>query len=160
MRSIFFLLLCSFSLANCQTESPFADENPCAENQYYKPYASADIQKLRWLAGSWQGEASGNLIRQTFLFHNDQMLEVISENGKGNVTSLVFSWVDGRYYYGVSREWIVTWIGEKDIRFDPVGDKEDAMTWTRLNDRQWYLIRHTSKGDRTTLMERAEDMQP
>ena len=76
------------------------------------------------------------------------------------MVSLVFSWQSGRYYYGQNRQWVVTWIGEKDIRFDPLSPGLEPMTWTRLNDNQWHLVRHNPGGDETILMERTNELQP
>ncbi len=160
MFRILLLLLIAATLQNCQTTSTTTEEDLFAESKAYIPYTPSDLQKLRWLAGAWKGEENGKTIRQLFQFHNNSSLEIMCFGEDGNLSSCVFSWRDGRFYYGDNRQWVVTWIGEKDIRFDPVGPNTDPMTWTRLNDSQWHLVRHAASGDRASLMERTEDMTP
>lgn len=123
-------------------------------------YAQADMQKMNWLAGTWQGAEAGRSIRKLFQFHGTNVLEILEmDNENGSSVSLL-TWHEGRYYLGQNRRWMLTWIGEKDLRFEPTFPGPEAMTWTRLNDRQWHLVRHTPGGDDTTLMERTEEMQP
>jgi hypothetical protein len=81
-------------------------------------------------------------------------------NKNGGTENFYLSWDNGRYYYGTSRQWVVTWIGEKDIRLDPVKPGLSPMTWTRLHDDRWHLVRHTPGKDETVIMERANEMQP
>lgn len=152
-----FLLLFLFA---CQTTQPQTEMIMPAEKIAQIRYSPADVQKMRWLAGIWKGEEAGRVVRQSFQFHTGNALEVIRMEGNGDMASLVFSWHDGRYYYGQNRQWVVTWIGDKDVRFDPLVPGTDPMTWTRLNDNQWHVVRHVAGGDETTLMERAEEMQP
>ncbi len=159
LRTICFLLL-TLVVVSCQTVQPQNEENTVLEEAPAVRYKPSSLQKLQWLAGIWKGEESGNTIRWSFQFHNDQMLEVICSKENGEMDACTFSWYQGSYYYGADRRWVVTWIGEKDIRFDPVQSDDSPMTWTRLNDRQWHIIRHTPAGDKATLMERTDEMQP
>lgn len=160
LRILSFLLL-SLAFACCQTVQPQNEDN--ASTDAAAPavrYDASALQKLQWLAGVWKGEEAGHITRRFFQFHNDRTLEVMCAGENGEMTSCMFTWYNGSYYYGTGRRWIVTWIGEKDIRFDPVLPGTDPMTWTRLNDRQWHMVRHTASGDKATLMERTDEMQP
>jgi hypothetical protein len=80
-----------------------------------------------------------------------------SENGTPKA-SLYFSWKDGHYYYGQNRQWIVSWISEKNIRFDPVVPGIKPMTWSRVHENEWHLLKHTDSGDQIIVMERTEEV--
>ncbi|MCW5923128.1 MAG: hypothetical protein KIS77_12325 [Saprospiraceae bacterium] len=123
-------------------------------------YERSDLSKMTWLAGVWKGEEAGRAVRQSFQFHNNQTLEIIRMEGNGDMMSLLLTWHNGRFYYGQHRQWVVTWIGEKDIRLDPTAPGLEPMTWTRLHADQWHLVRHTPSGDETTIMERTGEMNP
>lgn len=123
-------------------------------------YSQSDLQKMSWLAGAWQGAEAGRTVRKLFQFHSNNTLEILDmDNANGSYVSLLV-WHEGRFYLDQNRRWVLTWIGDKDLRFDPTLPGADPMTWTRLNDRQWHLVRHTPGGDEATLMERTEEMQP
>lgn len=123
-------------------------------------YEQADVQKLGWLAGAWQGTEAGRSIRKLFQFHDDNTLEILDFDTRYGSTSCILTWHEGHYYVGPNRQWVIAWIGEKDVRLEPAVAGVEAMTWTRINDHQWHLIRHTSDGDEATLLERRENLQP
>ncbi|GAB4496967.1 MAG: hypothetical protein OHK0019_29660 [Saprospiraceae bacterium] len=154
-RSFFALPFLIFLFA-CQNTPPTSDET-LPENLVSKVrYQQSDVQKMNWLAGAWKGPTSS----QTFLFHGGNSLKIMLLNKNGETENFHLAWDDGRYYYGISRQWVVTWIGEKDVRLDPVKPGFAPMTWTRLNDKRWCLVRHTPDKDETFIMERANEMQP
>jgi hypothetical protein len=155
-------LFCALFLFACQNPLPdeLTDVIALPENSSLARYDKSELQKMRWLAGIWEGEKVGRVVRQSFQFHSDNTLEVIRTEGNGEMTSLLFTWQNGRYHYGQNRQWAVTWIGKKEVRFDPLTSDGDPMTWTRLDDNRWHLVRHTPNGDETTVMERTDEMQP
>lgn len=161
LRSLLFLSLFLFCIA-CRNQFPedITDVIAMPENASLARYDRSSLQKLQWLAGVWKGDENGRSVRQSFQFHDNNALEIIQMEANGDMVSLVFSWQSGRYYYGQNRQWVVTWIGEKDIRFDPLSPGLEPMTWTRLNDNQWHLVRHNPGGDETILMERTNELQP
>lgn len=161
IRPLLLLLLLAFA-ASCSNKLPedITDIIAMPENASLARYDRTALQKVHWLAGIWKGEEAGRAVRQSFQFHDNNSLEIIRMEGNGDMVSLLFTWQNGRYYYGQNRQWAVTWIGEKDIRFDPLAPGLEPMTWTRLNDEQWHLVRHAPGGDETTVMERAQEMQP
>ncbi|MBL7804403.1 MAG: hypothetical protein JNL02_11750 [Saprospiraceae bacterium] len=123
-------------------------------------YSQADLHKLDWLSGAWTGKEAGRNFRILFQFHDDNSLEVFQfDQVKGSTMSLL-SWHEGKYYFGTNRQWIVSWIGNKDVRFEPAVYGVEPMTFTRISDNQWHWVRHTAEGDEATLLERAEPMQP
>jgi len=160
LRSLLFLLFLFLFACRQLPPEEFGQYLTLPENSSLARYDRADLQKMRWLAGVWKGEEGGRLVRQSFQFHQDNSLEIIRMEGNGDMVSLLFTWHNGRYYYGQHRQWAVTWIGDKDVRFDPLVKGLEPMTWTRLDDNRWHLVRHSPGGDETTLMERADGMQP
>ena len=160
MYHSFFALILFFSLFSCQTTPLPETDTAFGESPLLIRYTPADVQKMNWLAGVWKGVEAGRPIRQSFQFHSGSILESLLVNSDGAMETCSFVWHEGRYYFGQNRQWSVTWIGEKDIRFDPVRADVAPMTWTRLDAQKWHLIRHTPGGDETTLMEATEEMHP
>lgn len=156
------MLLLLIFVTSCRNQFPedITDIIAMPEGAYAARYDRSAMQKMNWLAGNWKGEEAGRVVKQSFHFRGENTLEITRMEGNGDMVSLLFSWHDGRYYFGQNRQWIITWIGDKDIRFDPLTPGLDPMTWTRLNDYQWHLVRHAPEGDETTVMERTDEMQP
>lgn len=147
------LLLLLFA---CQNTPPSTDEFFPPEEEFSVRYSSSDLQKMHWLAGVWKSPTNS----QMFLFHGGNSLEIMLSNKNGGTENFYLAWNDGRYYYGQNRQWVVTWIGEKDVRLDPLQPGLSPMTWTRLNGQQWHLVRHLPNGDEVTVMESVNEMQP
>ncbi len=159
LRSILPLFLLAL-IASCANplqvsiaEAPVAQPEP-----YHSQYDRSALQSLKWLTGTWKGKESGQVIKQSFLFHTENMLEVTPTEGNSQKAAQYFIWKDGRYYYGQNRQWMVTWMSEKNIRFDPLAPGLKPMTWSRLNDDKWHLIRHESTGDEIIVMERVDEV--
>lgn len=156
MRRFFLVFPLFLLLFACQSTQPPTDEPAFGESAFPARYSPSDMQKMHWLAGAWKSPT----IHQSFQFHGGNALEVLLVDKDGAMNSCSLVWDDGRYYYGQYRQWVVTWIGEKDVRFDPVGPGHSPMTWTRQSDQKWHLVRHSPGGDEVTVMERANEMQP
>jgi hypothetical protein len=156
MHRALFVLPLLLLLFACQNTSPSADEIFPPEEEFSVRYSPSDLQKMHWLAGAWKGSE----IRQSFQFHGGNALEILIVEKEGKMESCSFMWRDGRYYYGQNRQWVVTWIGEKDVRLDPLQPGLSPMTWTRLNGQRWHLVRHLPNGEEVTVMESANEMQP
>ena len=159
-RSLLFLVFLTL-IASCTNQLP-EDLTNVTELQQDAPQTKYDrsaLQKMKWLAGAWKGETPDRKLEQSFLFQMDLLLESFQLAGNSNTASHFFLWKDGKYFYGQQQQWMVTWIGEKDIRFDPVTPGIKPMTWTRLNDKKWHLIRHGVKWNETIVMERVGDIQ-
>lgn len=158
MYPSFFALALFLILFTCQTR--IEEELPVREPAESARYSPSDMQKMRWLAGAWKGVEAGRTLRQSFQFHGGNALEILSVENSGEMSTCSLVWHEGRYYYGLQRQWIVTWIGDKDVRFEPVRAGLSPMTWTRLNNHTWHIVRHSPGGDETTVMESVEGMQP
>jgi hypothetical protein len=121
-------------------------------------YNESGLQKIQWLSGAWKGKDAGKSLKKSFLFHTDQILEVMLTEAGNQKASQFFSWKDGHFYYGQNRQWVVTWISEKNIRFDPVLPGFSPMTWSKVHENEWHLQRHTEAGDETIVLERSSDL--
>lgn len=159
LRSSLALSLFLFLFA-CQTTQLPTDELALAESAAHIHYTPSDMKKMQWLAGAWKGEEKGRSVRQLFQFHGNASLEILCADTDNNWSSCAFTWHDGRFYFGQYRQWVVTWIGDKDVRFDPVRPGLESMTWTRLSDQKWHKVVHTATGDETVVMQRTDEMQP
>lgn len=160
LRSFLSLVIITL-ITSCTNQLP-EDITAVTELQQDVPQTKYDrsaLEKMNWLVGAWKGETDGRKLEQSFLFHTNHLLEVFQSAGNSNTASHFFLWKDGKYFYGQQQQWMVTWIGEKDIRFDPVTPGIKPMTWTRLNDKKWHLIRHGVKWNETIVMERVGDIQ-
>ncbi|MBL7783282.1 MAG: hypothetical protein JNM22_18775 [Saprospiraceae bacterium] len=123
-------------------------------------YTQNDIRKLRWIEGAWESTQPGKPVRQSFHITDDFQLEINDISDQGEPASTMLSWYEGHFYLGENRDWVVTWIGEKDVRFDPVRPGKLPFTWTRFGENQWYHVSHHSEGDRPVLMQRTDEVQP
>lgn len=129
----------------------------------HRTYEQRDAQKMQWLAGMWQSTATRSPMQMLFQFHQQNALEVadLSASSSHSVSGWLV-WQNSRYYFGDSRQWVVTWIGEKDIRLDPAqpGSAVQPMSWVRQSNDRWLLVRHLRSGDEVTTMERTGGSQP
>ncbi len=123
-------------------------------------YTQADIRKIRWIEGNWESTQLERPIKQHFQLSPDNSLEISETGNSSESFSTLLTWHEGCYYLGDNREWVVTWIGEKDVRFEPTRPGQNAFTWTRFGEDQWYHVSHTPRGDKPVLMQRIADVQP
>jgi len=160
LRSLIFVCFLLFVTA-CSNQLPVSSAPlsalPQEEVPYHMQYDRSALKNLKWMVGEWKGKAAGRTVTQSFLFHTDNMLEVTATEGGSQKAPQFFSWKDGHYYYGQNRQWIVSWISEKNIRFDPLIPGLKPMTWSRVHDNEWHLLRHNDQGDEVIVMERIEE---
>ncbi|MBV6443419.1 MAG: hypothetical protein DYG98_06025 [Haliscomenobacteraceae bacterium CHB4] len=160
MHRSYFALLLLFLFACQNPQNTPSEESTLSEIMPPARYSPDAVQKMRWLAGSWKSSEAGRTIRQSFQFHGGNAMEVLIIERDGSMGASDLVWREDRLYYGQNRQWTVTWIGDKDVRFDPVQPGLMPMTWTRVNDHTWHLVRHSPGGDETTVMESVDEMQP
>lgn len=160
LRSLLFATVFML-LASCAQPLPGSSAETTATQQgeaYHAQYDRTALQSMKWLNGAWKGHEAGIEITQTFAFHPDNSLEVtITEAGSPKAVQF-FSWKDGHYFYGQNRQWVVTWISEKNIRFEPLTPGLKPMTWSKVEANKWHLLRHTDQGDEVTVMERTDEI--
>lgn len=155
LRSLIFVCLLAL-ITSCANQIPVSTVEVSIQPQetFHAQYDRSALKNLKWMVGEWKGKTAGRVVTQTFLFHTDNMLEVSLTEAGNQKAAQFFSWKDGHYYYGQNRQWMVSWISEKNIRFDPVVSGLKPMTWSRVHDNEWHLLRHNDKGDEVVVMER------
>lgn len=154
VRLFFFVLIFLFAACDTQQPNAYALEQDAAYSLENARYAPADLQKMNWLAGLWQWTEQGVVHTQSFTFLPDNQLKIVADTRNGTIQTQEICWQEGHFYFGNQRAWKITWIGEKDVRLEPITPDFEPITWTRLNENTWHLIRHTDSGDQVTVMTR------
>lgn len=144
IRHFFFALL--LLAAACNTADRYTSAVHYSSERV--SYPGNVPERMSWLEGSWKSPVLTTPVIDVLL-HEDS-IQVL--DAKGHIQP--FTWHENELYYGVARQWKVTWVGKKDIRFDPVCTGAPAMTWTRQNDNEWILIEHLKGGDKLTFFTR------
>jgi hypothetical protein len=111
-------------------------------------YEKSDLHKLKWIIGAWKAEEAGKTLVETFKMTAEGM-EIIHLNKDGEETHMPLFWEDGRFYLGAEKQWMVTWIGEKDVKLEATREGLYDMTWTRGPGNLWYAILETEKETKT-----------
>ncbi len=114
-------------------------------------YDISRFEKMRWLGGSWNAVTNGVKTNLSIHIGQDNSLVAHRSSSDALANTQALFWQNEKYYFGADREWVVTWIGDKDIRFDAAKPGVFAMTWTKKNDGEWCMIQHTPNGDQLTL---------
>lgn len=159
MKILVLALLLTSAFA-CREIPVATSDEIAAEEAPTVRYTKADIRKLRWISGAWESTQPGRPVKQNFQFTPDNALEISEIGDSATPTTTMLTWYEGRYYLGENREWVITWIGEKDVRFEPTRAGKYPFTWTRFGEDQWYHVSHTPRGDRPVLMQRIDGLQP
>lgn len=159
MKIIVLALLFTTAFA-CRPTAQNAPKEIVMEEAPVVRYKKADIRKLRWIKGAWESTQPGQPVRQNFQFSPDNTLEITEIGDSETPNSTMLTWYNGCYYLGENRDWVITWIGEKDVRFEPTRPGKNPFTWTRFGENQWYHVSHTPGGDRPVLMQRIGELQP
>lgn len=137
---IAFLVLTWF--AACHQAPP--PPPPTAQNP--PVFEKKDLQKLRWIEGTWKSDVSGPGFYQTYHFPNDSILEVVSYqlNGKDtsstNITQVY--WRNGHFYIGVKGEWVAVHLDKISVEFDPMRDGWNSIHWLQ-NSKDEFTATHT-----------------
>jgi hypothetical protein len=122
----------------------------------YHAHFDADVIKsLQWLAGKWEGKDAGVFTAMDFEFQEPMSVEVEVTYGSRCLMAHSFVWEAGHLFYGAQRQWAVTWLSDKNIRFDPLEQGKMPMTWSRVHPNEWHLLRHTPSGDETVVLRRS-----
>ena len=141
----------------------------CAAGQQLQPpkpklITPADLQKLRWLEGTWRGSANGqeafyeryrfasDTTIETDYFGRDQTLTKIK--GKGTVTILNGSIL----HLNDSGVWIATAVDDKSVRFEPKEKAHNSFTWEKESSDVWIarLKYSDPQGNQTETVYRME----
>ena len=130
-------------------------------------FATADLAKLRWLEGSWEGTTSGEpAIYERYHFANDSTIEITyygdpdfaRQTGSGRVYLSV-----GRLYhtFGPGR-WGATHIDNDGVFFIPQVNARNTFAWSRESPDTWSatLRSGVSGHDRVTVYQMKRVQRP
>lgn len=122
----------------------------------------ADLQKLRWIEGSWRGSGIDQpFFYERYRFENETMLAVDTlENDKVTDTTL-FVLKDGEFGGGSEgSRYVATALDDNSITFDPVVKATTSFRWQRETKDSWKAVlalpakKDKSAGERIYNMER------
>jgi hypothetical protein len=130
------LVLIAFVFASCNA-------------QHTTPVSKSDLQKIKWIEGSWKGLYNNTPFYEHYRFANDSTIEVTSFEWDGKDTSKSsvsrVQWADGNYYLGDKRNWQVRSITDTSIYMTPKGSGNDIL-WKFVAKDRWQAILKTKNG--------------
>jgi len=104
----------------------------------------ADLQKLRWIEGTWRGTGGEKPFFERYRFENATTLAVDSfENEKlEKVTdTTLFELKDDEFGGGSEGSyWVVTTIDDHSVTFAPVAKARNSFIWKRDSKDSWSAI--------------------
>lgn len=127
-----------------------------------KALTAADLQKLRWIEGSWRGSGDKQAaFFERYRFENETTLAVDTlEAGKITDTTL-FVLKDGEFGGGnEGSRWVATSLDENSINFEPVTKAKNSFSWQRETKDSWKAVlkwpatKDKPAGERVYRMER------
>jgi hypothetical protein len=119
-----------------------------------KTLTTADLQKLRWIEGSWRGTGVNQApFFERYRFENDSTLAVDSfEDEKlTKVTDTTrFELKDGEFGGGSEgSRYVATALDDNSITFEPVLKARNSFIWKRESKDSWTaIIRTLPSGDK------------
>jgi hypothetical protein len=107
-----------------------------------KMLTAADLQKLRWIEGSWRGSGIDQpFFYERYRFENDTTLAVDTlENDKVTDTTL-FVLKDGEFGGGSEgSRYVATALDDNSITFEPVAKASNSFRWQRETKDSWKAV--------------------
>ena len=141
MKSIRYLFVVLFlSLASSVTAQETGTEKP-----KLRVFTTTDLQKLRWIEGSWRGTGVDQVpFFERYRFENPTTLAVdgFEDEKLTKVTDTTrFELEDGEFGGGsAGSRWVATLINENSITFMPVTKARNSFRWERVNADSWKAI--------------------
>jgi len=126
------LLLLSFS---CSAQTPSS-----------KKLTVADLEKLKWIEGTWRGSGDAAPFFERYRFENATTLAVDSFTDEKLTTvedTSRFELKDGDFTNGVGGDgarWIATSVDYQSITFEPLAKAKNSFRWQREDDKTWTAI--------------------
>jgi hypothetical protein len=110
-----------------------------------KRITTEDLQKLRWIEGSWRGTGKDQPpFFERYRFENDSVLAVDSfedETLKKVTDTTRFELRDGEFGGGSEgSRYVATALDDNSITFDPVLKARNSFTWRRESKNSWTAI--------------------
>ena len=127
-----------------------------------KPLTAADLQKLRWIEGSWRGSGDKQAaFFERYRFENETTLAVDSLEGDKVTDTTLFVLKDGEFGGGnEGSRWVATSLDENSILFEPVTKARNSFSWQRETKDSWKAVikwpanKDKPAGERVYQMER------
>lgn len=141
-------LLAAFSLLNCTGKTAGPLSEPKASNQQQpvaKKISIADLQKLRWIEGTWRGTGVNQApFFERYRFESDTTLAVDSFDDE-KVTKVTdttrFELKDGEFGGGSSgSRYVATVLDDNSITFEPALKARNSFVWKRESKDSWTAI--------------------
>jgi len=156
MKSLAYLIVVAVLCLSCAGKAPqTAPPKP-------KTLTTADLQKLRWIEGSWRGSGVDQpYFYERYRFESDTTLAVDTlENEKVTDTTL-FVLKDGEFGGGSEgSRYVATALDDNSITFAPVVKATNGFRWQRETKDTWTAVlalpatKTKPAGERTYNMER------
>jgi hypothetical protein len=133
------LLLCFAACATGQQNAPQAPQAP-------KPatLTAADLQKLRWIEGSWRGTGIDQPpFFERYKFENDTTLvmDSLEDEKLTKVTETSrYELKNGEFSGGGSGRYVTTALDDNSITFEPVVKARNSFIWKRESKDSWTAI--------------------
>jgi hypothetical protein len=102
----------------------------------------ADLQKLRWIEGSWRGTSAGQPpFFERYRFENDTTLAVDTIEGEKVTDTTRFELKDGEFGGGSEgSRYVAVAFDEDSITFAPVTKARNSFRWQRETADSWKAV--------------------
>ena len=114
----------------------------CIDPAQTRKFTSADIQKLRWIEGTWRGTGDvGKPFFERYRFEGDSVLAVDGfedETLKKVTDTTRFELKDGEFGGGnEGSRWVARSIDDRSIEFGPAVKVKNSFRWERESQDVW-----------------------
>ncbi len=136
MHSLSYLLAVVLLCLSCkQADTQTASPKP-------KTLTAADLQKLRWIEGSWRGSGDKqDAFFERYRFENETTLAVDSLEADKVTDTTLFVLKDGEFGGGSEgSRWVATSLDENSITFEPVTKARNTFIWQREAKDSWKAV--------------------
>ena len=139
------LLLAGMVAAAACGDEPEPPPGSVADAPIPAVVTAADLQRLRWLEGSWRGTGeTGNPFYEAYRFLNDSTIQsrtftdsTLTQAADSSLIVLSRGELTSR---GGGMEWVATEIDSARVHFEPRKNARNAFTWTRESPTRWTAL--------------------
>lgn len=147
-------LMLFIGLYGCKTKSPSVTTT----------FTKQDLEKLRWIEGTWKGLDGATPFYELYTFTNDSTLHITSYDWNGtdssNTSTTAIAWKQNHYFLGDSLNWRVDAITRNSVFLIPNYKAANKIIWQKKNQNSWEAVLTSSKGVKTYQMERVAHFTP
>jgi hypothetical protein len=163
MKFILFITLIFFMIScNEVTQKEVIPEKKVKDETQGISYSKNDLQKLKWIEGSWKGMYNNQPFFEIYKLTDDSTLEVTSYdwNGKdsSNTSRTYVRWIDSSYYFGEQMNWKVVSITDRQITMKRNYKASNDIIWKFYDANSWDAILEKPKGEEHYHMERVRTL--